>query len=167
MSTLIEFFENLAQWHNTIEQGLSSREIVGQKYINWKVPVSRQIIYDNDKDELFRRRFVTSIIETLKITKKYCDKNNIDCIVTAIINDPELFSSEICLFFDKDYWNSFNDKSQTYHKWQKLSNERDILSELSIIDNMLNAIGYEYKILDEDFIEEGELWIIGINLLTL
>lgn len=78
------------------------------------------------------------------------------------IDLPNLWLSQIIVFFEDDYYKNFFKRNTEYQRWILLSENRNIEREwgLSIPENM-KVKGYSEKVIDEDYTYNGELWFIG------
>jgi hypothetical protein len=75
---------------------------------------------------------------------------------------PNLWDSQIIIFYEENYFNSFFERNSEYQKWILLPSNRDILSELGLdIPTGLSAKGYREEIIDDDYKSISELWFIG------
>ena len=81
--------------------------------------------------------------------------------VTALITYPDMFSSELCIFFDSDYFDSFFDRQDEYQSLTPLNKELSLINKLYLkLPQAFQAIGFEFRNngngLDEltDYIEQ-------------
>lgn len=82
------------------------------------------------------------------------------CKVVAVICMPNLWCSQITIFYDENYYSTFFDRHGPYQTWTPLRDGRSLLAERNIV-SPLTERGYREVIVDEDFTYEGELWFYG------
>lgn len=84
------------------------------------------------------------------------------CKVVALIDEYDLWASQIIVFYDEEYYNSFWERNTSYQTWIPLqSNKRSFLLERNI-NTTLNEKGYYQIINDEDTgIGKDILWFYG------
>lgn len=82
------------------------------------------------------------------------------CKVVAVICMPNLWCSQITIFYDENYYSTFFDRHGPYQTWTKLPGKRSLLAERNIVSE-LTECGYREVIIDEDCTYEGELWFYG------
>lgn len=150
----------MARWGREIDKTFPLKSENLRGYHNWKAPVSQKIIQENHDDNSFQTEFIKNVLQSLEVAIEARNKNNSDCLVAAIIVLPNLFSTEICLFYNKICFDNFVNRDNEFEKWFKLNKRRNILLELGISDNQFSQLGYAFKITDDDYEEQGEIWII-------
>ena len=82
------------------------------------------------------------------------------CKVVAVVCMPNLWCSQITIFYDEQYYGTFFDRRGPYQTWTLLPGERSLLAERNI-SSPLTERGYREVIVDEDYVSEGELWFYG------
>ena len=80
--------------------------------------------------------------------------------VLLIISLPDIFYSELTVFFDEEYYNDFFKRNNEQQKWTRLPKNRSLLCEWDIQSN-LPELGFLEEIIDEGFSSKGELWFYG------
>lgn len=156
----------LKNWQNYIAKHFSgalkyanSQDLT---HYNFKVPVHYQVLEDNFEDISFRTEFIQSLLSAMKCAISLRNLNGANCLVTAIIELPNLFSSEICLFIDKDYWTNFTNREDDIQQWHDLSPDRDLLAEHNIhLESQVLQSGYWCEMLNKDYGDSGEIWIFS------
>jgi Protein of unknown function (DUF3916) len=85
--------------------------------------------------------------------------------VFAIVGFPDLFRSEICIFFDPDYQASFHARDSADERWTLKPNDSLIRRFSLSLPSDFEERGFDTFYRDDTFdpphIEEGETWLIG------
>ena len=82
------------------------------------------------------------------------------CKVVTVICMPNLWCSQITIFYDENYYSTFFDRHDPYQTWTPIQEGRSLLAERNIV-SVLSERGYREVIVDEDYTYEGELWFYG------
>lgn len=82
------------------------------------------------------------------------------CKIVAVICIPNLWCSQITIFYDEHYYGTFFDRHGPYQTWTRLPENRSLLAERNIAST-LSERGYHEAIADEDCTCESELWFYG------
>lgn len=83
------------------------------------------------------------------------------CKVAAAICVPYFQSSQIIIFYDADYFNSFWERTGAYQIWTPMEAKRSFCRERNI-STALKEKGFHEKITeDEDSVFEDDLWFYG------
>ncbi len=146
----IRYFENSM---NNLEK-MQVERWDGYSYWNHKISIFEKLLSHNLK--------TTKYILNLYLESAYkCYLNNKqnDQIFTLIISYPGIFASEVCVFFDEGYFQSFQTRNDEYQKWEKQSSGIMELFNLNVPEGC-NVINYKETITDEDFIFNGIQTII-------
>ncbi len=78
------------------------------------------------------------------------------CKVVALICVPNFWSSQIIIFYDEQYYNSFWDRKDSYQTWTPIGERRSFCKERNI-ETSLQETGYLERLEDEE-VYESELW---------
>lgn len=93
------------------------------------------------------------------ISKKPC--NIPFCKVFAILDEGDLWRSQINIFYDENYYNSFWSRNSEEQKWSPIIKEgRSFLQKRNIKSN-LKEKGYIETINDVDYHRKTTLWFYG------
>lgn len=80
------------------------------------------------------------------------------CKVVGMISIPDIWCSEIIIFYEQEYYESFFKRNSAYQTWIKIKNNSFL--ECKQIQTTLKEVGYQQIIRDED-IYQNELWFYG------
>lgn len=82
------------------------------------------------------------------------------CKVVAAITYPDVRESQIIIFYDEEYYNSFWDRKGPYQIWIPIKNENSFSKEREIVTK-LPEIGYIEELHDEDYYAKSYIWFYG------
>jgi hypothetical protein len=82
--------------------------------------------------------------------------------VVATITLPNLFDSQLIVFFGDDYFTSFFDRDTEEQKWLPLPGDRSLSEEWKLnVPAGFSEKGFREVITNEDQHHDGEIWFIG------
>jgi hypothetical protein len=82
--------------------------------------------------------------------------------VVAAIALPDLFDSQLIVFFGPDYWSTFFDRHDPEQRWNRLESGRSLSREWSLeIPDGFGELGFEEVIVADGYEHRGELWFVG------
>ena len=100
----------------------------------------------------FCRKWISEAEELIRQTP-----DNIGfCKVVGMIVYPELWNSEIIIFRDEAYFNTFWDRKGPYQTWSRISG-RSFAAERGIITD-LTEVGYIEELVEDDYRHRSYLW---------
>ncbi len=130
------------------------------QYENFYVPCD-QFISSSKTSGKIKTAFCKAWIEKAERIIEEKPKELSFCKVIAVIDTKELWKSQIIIFYDKEYYDSFWNRNTEDQAWspidsQNLSfiNERNIVTKLS-------EKGYIETIREDGFSREFKLWFYG------
>lgn len=82
------------------------------------------------------------------------------CKVIAVLSVPNYWSSQIIIFYDEDYYNSFWNRTGPEQFWIPVKQEHSFCKERNI-STSLQEICYHEKIVNDDGVFEDALWFYG------
>ena len=83
------------------------------------------------------------------------------CKVVAIIDEGDLWESQIVIFYDKNYYESFWTRNTPEQSWTLIENRAKSFVGQRNIETKLNEIGYLETISEVDFNKKSTLWFYG------
>ena len=83
------------------------------------------------------------------------------CKVVAVVDCPNLWSSQIIIFYSEDYYKTFWDRKGQYQSWDYIDNKEWSLLKSRNIESMLTEKGYDETIIDEGATIKSALWFYG------
>lgn len=82
--------------------------------------------------------------------------------VVAAISLPNLWGSQIIVFFGTQYWSTFFDRSSPDQEWTPLPRSRSIAREYALsLPNQMVERGYREIIRDDDYESQSDISFIG------
>lgn len=100
--------------------------------------------------------------EWIKITESFISLKPEDlqfCKIIAVISVPYYWSSQIIIFYDEEYYNSFWNRNGPEQFWEPIKQKYSFSKERNI-ETSLNEICYHEKIIDDE-VFECDLWFYG------
>ena len=85
------------------------------------------------------------------------------CKVVAVIDKGDLWESQIIIFYDEDYYNSFWERSSTEQTWLPIDSDTRSFSKERNIKTSLKEKAYIEILSDEDIQRKTVLWFYGEN----
>ena len=151
----------LDKWADSFE-GYFPSEYSQEKYWNWKLPVLDRLVEPPTTNHEIQACCAQALLRAAKHLFEAKPEGYDQAVVSALITYPDMFSSEICVFFDRGYFDSFFDRNS---EWQSLSAipDRKLSNSLSLeVPSPFIQSGYLYRTKDEWEGEvttyEGEWW---------
>ena len=83
------------------------------------------------------------------------------CKVVAVIDEGDLWESQIIVFYDEDYYYSFWERSSTEQTWLPIDSDTRSFSKERNIKTSLKEKGYIEILSDEDKQKKSKLWCYG------
>lgn len=133
----------------------------GANFWHLHLPVSRALIDSANTPFGVRRLYVQTIIDHAHYLSSRAPETNVTRVVAAV-SLPGLWASQIIVFFDSSYFDSFFDRDFPTQKWTRLEADRSLVQEWALqIPAGFSERGYKEEINDTDFAFTGEIWFIG------
>jgi len=143
-------------------KGYFPSEDADEKYSNWKIPVYQGLVEPPTTNIAIQKHCIYALLRAANYFVEAKPKEMEHAIVTVLIPYPDMFSSEICVFFDQDYFVEFYQRN---NEWQSLTptTEPQLSSTLDfIVPAPFSEVGFHHKIQDKDedeiFTFENEWW---------
>lgn len=83
------------------------------------------------------------------------------CKVVAIIDEGNLWESQIVIFYDEEYYGSFWTRNTPDQVWTLIDDPTKSFVKERHIQTRLNEIGYSETISESDFCMKSTLWFYG------
>jgi len=106
----------LDRWADSFE-GYFPVEDADEKYWHWKLPVLDRLVKPPTTTKEIQSHCAKAILRAVIHLSNAKPPQFKSAIVTALITYPEMFGSELCIFFDSDYFESFYDRD---NDWQSV-----------------------------------------------
>ena len=150
------------QFQGWFPEGLQTTD----RYCNWKIPVLRNLIEGRHASKEIKVKCAQFLIDACHCLVKAKQNAAKGYRVTCVICVPDMFTSEICIYLDEDYFRSHTDcgvSSQGVHSeritGRSLAKEWGLLlpSGISEIGTQITFSGYD----DGSDAFQGERWLYG------
>ncbi len=82
------------------------------------------------------------------------------CKVVCVICIPKVRDSQIIIFYNQNYYESFWNRHNEYQDWTEISDGRSLIKERNIITE-LKEYGYKETLNEEDYTVVRDLWFYG------
>jgi hypothetical protein len=145
----------LKQFQNYLEilENSTPQKYEGYDYWNDKIVIYEKLL----NSEQYIQEIFNAYIKSAKI---FFDKNKKkDSIFTVILSNPNRFSSEICVFYTKEYFEDFCKRNNEYQTWIPV--EKGIIDELKLnVPKNCEVLNFQENIKDEDYSYDGTVTIL-------
>ena len=132
-------------------------------YEHFHVPCNEQFLDSYRTNGKVKTEFCKKWIEATEkfILKKPLKKTF--CKVVAVLSIPKLWDSQIIIFNDENYYNSFWQRTDLYQKWIPIENIETSFAKKHNIATPLSEKGFYEIIVDEEngYISKNDLWFYG------
>lgn len=133
-------------------------------YWHLHLPTSQSFIDSCKTPVSLRRKCIQLIIDRVQYLMNIKPQTDIPIRVVASINLPDIWDSQIIVFYGDDYYKKFFNRNHEYQKWIPLQEKRNILREWQLNNQSLIEVrGYREELYDDedDTCSIKELWFIG------
>ena len=102
----------LARWPERIVREVSAlperdpEAHLGGRFWNFKVPVFQKLVDPPQATVEMQRACLAAILASAEAVER-SERRPADCRVACLVSTPSLFNSEVTLFFDEDYFQTF------------------------------------------------------------
>ena len=136
----------------------------GRGYFHWKIPVSYALVSGRSARLAIQTRCAQVLIDAAVALAARKPKDLRHTRVVAIINLPDLFASEVCVFFEEAYFEGFAPRDSEDQAWTPMDDSLARRWGLQLPKGF-GETGYRTVTRDTDYgsdrVEEGEVWMIG------
>ena len=136
----------------------------GRGYFHWKIPVSYAFVSGKGARLAIQTRCVQVLIDAAAALAARKPKSLRHTRVVAIINLPDLFASEVCVFFEEAYFEGFAPRDSEDQTWTAIGDSLAYRWGLQLPTGF-GEVGYSTVTRDVDYgsnrVEEGEVWMFG------
>jgi hypothetical protein len=136
-----------------------------EDYWHIHLPVAQSFIDSKNTPRSVRRLCMQTMINRAAFLSQNKPESEAACHVCCLISLPELWASEITIFYTQSYFQDFFERNSMYEKWTLIKN-RDFAKEHKIlIPTNFQVKGYKVECFDDDdpsiLTYTGEIWYIG------
>lgn len=133
-------------------------------YFHWMLPVLSSIVEGPFAREEVQARVAQILIDAARnlVARRPLEQSKAK--VVAIVSLPDMFGSEVCVFFDQTYLANFMCREVGEEIWRRTRESLVDRWKLDLGDGF-REVGFSYVRRDEDFeppmVETGHVWMIG------
>ena len=129
------------------------------KYDHFHVPCSSDFISNPKTRSKIRTAFLKKWIET---TEKWIEESKTQafpfCKVVTVIDEGNLWESQIIIFYDKSYYDNFFERNDEGQIWTQLDNKKSFIKRHGL-QTHLTEVCICQKYTDEDYFFESFMWV--------
>ena len=128
------------------------------RYEHFHVPCSRSFINSPKTRAKIKTAFLRKWIET---TEKFIEESKTKklpfCKVVGIIFEADLWDSEIIIFYDKNYYDTFFTRNDDCQTWTQIENKNSFIKQHGI-NTSLTEVCISTKYIDDDYVYNSFMW---------
>lgn len=128
-------------------------------YEHFHVPCASSFIDSPKTRRKIKRKFCQIWLDKTQYFINSKPSNMEFCKVVCVISPNSLWNSQIIIFYDEQYYNSFWNRDNEYQSWIKITNKS--YKDNYMLNTSMNELGFVETINDEDYSYIGELWFYG------
>ena len=128
-----------------------------ERYEHFHVP-SDPFIESEKTTNQNKKKFYEKWLATVERLMKEKPQDIVFCKIVGMISIPDVWCSEIIIFYGQEYYEAFFKRDCAYQTWIRIKN--DSFLKRKQIQTPLKEAGYQQTIRDED-IYQNELWFYG------
>ncbi|OUS29195.1 hypothetical protein A9Q99_08760 [Gammaproteobacteria bacterium 45_16_T64] len=143
----------LDRWADSFK-GCFPIEHSNQQYWNWKLPVLDRLVGPPTTNDDIQSHCTKALLRAAAYLSEAKPKECEGAVIAVLITYPQMFASEICVFFDREYFESFFKRDG---EWQSVTpvDKLPLSNTLNFnIPSSFSETGYIHKTKDE---WEGEV----------
>ncbi len=157
---------SLERWATQFQGWFPESLQTADRYCNWKIPVLRNLIEGRHTSKKIQAKCAQCLIDACHRLIQAKPSTAKGYRVTCVICVPDMFTSEICIYLDEDYFRSHTEFGVSPHgvrseriTGRSLAKEWNLLlpSGISEIGTQIEFPGYD----DGSDAFQGEQWLYG------
>jgi len=139
----------------------------GRSVEHWHLPADQRLVDPPTTTPAYQARCAQALINVARHLVEARPARQVHARVFAAIFSPDMFMSEVDVFFDQTSFRSFERRDSDAHRWTRLPPDRSLIRELGLkAPNGFTERGYHQSITNDDpedgpSVFENEVWIIG------
>jgi hypothetical protein len=134
----------------------------GRGFANYKIALPEELVGPLGRPQIVTRA-AQVLVDAAGRLARLKPKTHRSARVVAILGRPDLFASEICVFFDEAYFRDFSRRASTYERWAPIE-DRSLAQDWGLtVPDDFSETGFEtsYRDDEDDAWTAGETWLIG------
>lgn len=134
----------------------------GWQYWHMHLPVDQAFIDSQKTPHWVRRQCMQCLIDGAERLKGLKPKSDDTIRVVASISLPQLWDSEIIVYFSQEYFDKVFSFEPEWRTWTPLRESRSVSKERCLtIPEGFQERGYHLRVRDEELPYDGDRWFIG------
>lgn len=135
---------------------------VHDSYYHYHFPCSQGLLDSKNSSSKIRKTAMQLLIDSAVRLRKARPDNLADKKIVVSINLPYLWDSQVIVFYNKEYYQSFFDRDSSEQKWIEIKESTSIIDKYKLrIPGDFKVKGYLEEINDIDYQYSGQIWFIG------
>lgn len=131
-------------------------------YWHMHLPVRQAFINSDKTPSGIKRLCVQKLVDCTERLVSLKPKLDMEIRVAAFINFPDLWYSEIIVFFGEKHYRGYFYRNNSYQTWIPLDANRNIAKEMGLkVPESFKTRGYKEILNNDDLRFENELWYLG------
>ena len=152
--------KSLENWSNGFRGYFPVAEAESE-YINWKLPVLDRMVEGRAATPNLNSKCIQELINAASHLMSAKPKES-KARVTVLLDWPDIFSSEICVFLDEEYFHNFFNHNNEYQIWTLQEDVANLNEKFSLnIPEAMEIKEYATQLFDEGVEYSGFIWVIG------
>ncbi len=136
-------------WADSFE-GYFPSEYKNESYWNYKIPVLDRLVNPPTTSSAIQRHCVLAMFRAMKHLSDAQPDACKDAVITALIKHPYMFGSELCIFFDREYYQSFYGRNNVHQSVNCISEGVELSNRLNfVVPKILKEKGYIHRFTDD------------------
>ncbi len=140
-------------WANSFE-GYFPVEHSSEKYWNYKIPVLDRLVCPPTTTDELQAHCVVALLRAAEFLVSARPREHQKAKVSVLVTYPDMFGSEICVFFDKSYLKAFFERSSEKEQLNVIKGNTLSCNLTFEVPSIFFEHGYMYKTKEE---WEGEV----------
>lgn len=148
----------LENWPNDFRSWFPTDARFG--FWNCKIPVLDRLVSPKFTNQSIQVRAVNALVQSVENIRNARSAQDTDSIVAGIVTYPDMFNSELCVFFDKTHFHKFFKRSTPSQSL--LPTKTDSLCKRFgfVVPEGFVETGYDFSFLNDDDVWEYSQWWI-------
>lgn len=155
---------SLRRWADSFSGWFPEGLEAADRYCHWKIPVLRNLVEGRQAKKPVQIECAQRLIDATShlIASKPQSAN--DFRVTCVVCLPDMFTSEVCIYLQEEYFQSHTSESIDRFGTTKAIKERSLANEWGLIlpDGVSElGVAVDYRSDEDDWSIVGERWYYG------
>lgn len=128
-------------------------------YEHFHVPCASDFIDSSKTRRSIKQKFCQIWLDKTQYFINNKPSNAVFCKVVCVVSSNCLWNSQIIIFYDEQYYNSFWNRDNKYQSWIKITNKS--YKDSCRLNTNMNELGFIETINDEEYNYRNDLWFYG------